>query len=83
MKQGFCREGGSGFRDSMHPPGCVKMVFRGGGVASATPLCSADELPEEVRFFPDAAPEFLRLVLVWDAFFSSSTAEDQKTGRES
>lgn len=68
---------------AVHPPGCVKTAFRGGGVASATPLCSAVELPEEVRFFPEAAPEFLRLFLVWDAFFRSSTVGKQKTGRKS
>lgn len=67
---------------SLHPPGWVKMVLKGGGVGSATSLCSAAELPEEVRFFPDAAPEFLRLFLVWDAFFSSSTVERPKKKRE-
>lgn len=74
---------GLGLGTAVHPPGCVKTAFRGGGVASATPLCSAVELPEEVRFFPEAAPEFLRLFLVWDAFFRSSTVGKQKTGRKS
>lgn len=68
---------------AVHLPGCVRMAFRGGGVTSATPLCSAAEVPEEVRFFPDAAPEFLRLFLVWDAFFNSSTVGRPRTGRES
>lgn len=62
---------------AVHPPDCVKTVFRGGGVASAA------ELPKEVRFFPDAAPEFLRLFLVWDAFFSSSTVGRPKPERDS
>lgn len=68
---------------SVHPPGCVKTVLRGGGVASATPLCSAAGFPKEVRFFPDAAPKFLRLFLVWEAFLSSSTAVRPKPGKES
>lgn len=58
---------------SGHPPGCTKTAFGGGGVGSAPPLCSAAELPTEVRFFPDAAPAFLRLFLAWDAFLRSST----------